>query len=76
MTADIPLLRTDDAETGEVIDNRRIEELPQYDRNVLALAHLAPAVSGIAENPETQSNGGRMRLPNRRRPDHGKRILH
>ncbi|MGB6745597.1 MAG: TonB-dependent receptor [Terracidiphilus sp.] len=58
VTADIPLLRTDDAETGEVIDNRRIEELPQYDRNVLALAHLAPAVSGIAENPETQSNGG------------------
>jgi hypothetical protein len=58
VTADVPLLRTDDAETGEVIDNRRIEELPQYDRNVLAFAHLAPAVSGTAENPGTQQNGG------------------
>ena len=57
VTADVPLLRTDDAETGEVIDNRRIEELPQYDRNVLAFAHLAPAVSGTAENPQTQEGG-------------------
>jgi hypothetical protein len=58
VTADVPLLRTDDAETGLVIDNRRIEELPQYDRNVLAFAHLAPAVSGTAESPSTSENGG------------------
>ena len=57
VTADTPLLRTDDAETGEVIDHRRIEELPQYDRNVLAFAHLAPAVSGTAESPQTQEGG-------------------
>ncbi|HEX4030707.1 MAG TPA: carboxypeptidase regulatory-like domain-containing protein [Terracidiphilus sp.] len=57
VTGATPLLRTDDAETGEVIDNRRIEELPQYDRNVLAFAHLAPAVSGDAESPQTEEGG-------------------
>ena len=57
VTADAPLLRTEDAETGEVIDNRRLEELPQYNRNVLAFAHLAPAVSGVAESPQTQQGG-------------------
>jgi hypothetical protein len=58
VTADIALLRTDDAETGEVIDNRRIEELPQYNRNILAFAHLDPAVSGSAENQQVQQGGG------------------
>jgi hypothetical protein len=57
VSAGIPLLRVDDAQTGLVIDNRRIEELPQYNRNVLAFEHLAPTVSGTADNPSTSTGG-------------------
>ena len=56
-------LRVDDAQSGMVIDNRRIEELPAYDRNVLAFATLVANVNGTSEQ-EGQStdfriNGGR-----------------
>ena len=42
VTAEVPVLRTADAEQGLVIDNKRIMELPQYDRNPLAFIALAP----------------------------------
>lgn len=57
VTGDVELLRTDDAQTGQVIDNRRIEELPQYNRNVLAFAQLAAGVSGTADQPGTNVAG-------------------
>lgn len=68
ITAEAPLLRTDDVQTGQVIDNRRIQELPQYNRNVLAFAQLAAGVSGSADQPgvsmyyapnDFRINGGR-----------------
>ena len=68
ITSEISLLRTDDAQTGQVIDHRRIEQLPQYNRNVLAFAQLAAGVSGSADQPganmysniaDFRINGGR-----------------
>ncbi|HEX4230276.1 MAG TPA: TonB-dependent receptor [Bryobacteraceae bacterium] len=63
VTGQALLLRAEDAESGMVIDNRRIEELPAYDRNVLAFASLVANVNGTSEQ-EGQStdfriNGGR-----------------
>ena len=61
--AEVPLLRTDDAETGLVIDNRRIQDLPQYNRNALAFATLTPNVNGSSDQGSYGSdfriNGGR-----------------
>jgi hypothetical protein len=63
VTAEVPLLRTEDAQAGLVIDNRRISELPQYNRNPLAFAQLAPNVTGSASqgghDNDFRINGGR-----------------
>jgi hypothetical protein len=63
VTAEAPLLRTDDAEAGMVIDNRRIQQLPAYDRNALAFATLAANVNGTSSqeghNTDFRINGGR-----------------
>ncbi len=62
VVGEVPLLRVDDAETGLVIDRRRIEELPSG-RNPLALAHLAPNVNGtepqVSWSSDMRINGGR-----------------
>ncbi|HLQ45309.1 MAG TPA: TonB-dependent receptor, partial [Planctomycetaceae bacterium] len=63
VTGETPLLRVDDAQTGLVIDNRRIQELPQYNRNPLAFALLTPNVNGTQEqaghDTDLRINGGR-----------------
>jgi len=60
---DLPLLRVEDAESGQVIDHKRISELPQYNRNALAFATLAAGVSGASEqagrNYDFRIDGGR-----------------
>ena len=38
-------LQTEDAETGQVVNRRFINDLPLIDRNVLALTSLAPGVT-------------------------------
>ena len=57
------LLRTDDAQSGMVVDNKRIQELPAYDRNVLAFASLVANVNGTDEQAGQTTNfrinGGR-----------------
>jgi Carboxypeptidase regulatory-like domain/TonB-dependent Receptor Plug Domain len=63
VTEQASLLRTDDAQSGMVIDNSRIQQLPEYDRNALAFATLVANVNGTSEQ-EGQStdfriNGGR-----------------
>src|ERR1700761_4504418 len=56
-------LRTDDAQAGMVIDNKRIQELPAYDRNVLSFATLVANVNGTSEQEgqttDFRINGGR-----------------
>ncbi len=63
VTSDVPLLRTEDAQTGQVIDNKRIQELPQYNRNALAFATLTANVNGASDQMTRDSdfriNGGR-----------------
>jgi len=65
VTGEVPMLRVDDATTGLVIDSRRIEELPQWNRNALALALMTPNVNGTneqighANTNNFRINGGR-----------------
>ena len=64
VTGEAPLLRTEDSQLGLVIDNRRIQELPQYNRNALAFALLTPNVNNVtSENQghdaDFRINGGR-----------------
>jgi Carboxypeptidase regulatory-like domain len=42
--AETPLLSTVDASLGQVVDGRRIAELPQYGSSPMDLVHLAPGV--------------------------------
>ncbi len=57
VSGEVPLLRTEDAQMGLVIDNKRMQELPQYDRNALAFATLTPNVTGSIG--DLRINGGR-----------------
>ncbi len=63
VVGETPLLRTDDTTQGAVLDTRSIEQLPQYNRNALALAHMAPNVNGTAAqggyDGDFRINGGR-----------------
>lgn len=64
VTADAPLLRTADAQVGEVINNKFISNLPQLNRNPFALLSLAGNVQGSTTTDaqgrnSVQLNGGR-----------------
>jgi hypothetical protein len=62
VTGDAPLVNTTNATVGEVIENRRIEELPLNGRNALSLMYLSPDVkaqagtSGFADRGTALSN--------------------
>lgn len=63
VTADAPLLRTQDAQAGEVITSRMIQNLPQLSRDPLQLLILSGNVQGSGSravpNSDTRINGGR-----------------
>jgi len=63
ITAEAPILRTADPQEGIVIDNLRIMELPQYSRDALSFAQLAPNVNGSGGEAQYggdfRVNGGR-----------------
>jgi hypothetical protein len=57
VTAEAPPLRTDDAQTGEVINNTFIMDLPLLDRNPFDLLGISGNVKG--GGTQVQINGGR-----------------
>src|SRR5262245_46342335 len=57
VTAEIPLLRTEDAQVGEVINNNFISSMPQLSRDAFGLLRLAGNVQGTGN--AVQLNGGR-----------------
>jgi hypothetical protein len=63
VTAEVPLVRTEDAQTGEVINNKMIQDLPQLNRDPLALVRLAGNVQGEGDRATAGNtlriNGGR-----------------
>jgi len=64
VTGDAPLLRKADAETGEVITNKMLQNLPQLNRDPLQLLALSGNVQGSggradSKDQDTRLNGGR-----------------
>ncbi|MEO7143232.1 MAG: TonB-dependent receptor [Bryobacteraceae bacterium] len=63
VTAEALALRTSDAQTGEVVNNTMVENLPQLNRDPLALVVLAGNVQGggsrAQPGSDTRINGGR-----------------
>ncbi len=57
VTAEAPLLRTEDAQVGEVINNNFISSMPQLSRDAFGLLRLAGNVQGTGT--AVQLNGGR-----------------
>ncbi len=58
VTGEVPLLRTEDVQAGLVIDNKRIQDLPQYNRDALAFVFLTPNVTGTSQT-DLRVNGSR-----------------
>ena len=63
VTGETPLLTTTNANLGQVIDQRKITELPLPGRDTLRLVQLAPGVGGVNSNlGDLRLGGGRTRL--------------
>ena len=68
VTAEAPMLRTQDAQIGEIVDSLMVGNLPQLDRDPLNLLRLSGNISGDADSKtpagssgsKVRINGGRM----------------
>jgi hypothetical protein len=55
VTAELPVLESSTASMGQVLDQRRIQELPVNYNNALMLAQLGPGVTNLSTNNQTQT---------------------
>lgn len=62
MTADTPVLQAGRATLGQLVDQRRIVELPLNGRTFMALVALAPGVALPPGSQLPRINGGRPRV--------------
>jgi len=57
VSAEAQAIQTQDAETGQVINRRFINDLPLIDRNVIALVNLAPGVTEMDDQCDVTCTG-------------------
>jgi hypothetical protein len=57
VSAEAQAIQTEDAETGQVVNRRFINDLPLIDRNVIALVNLAPGVTEMDEQCDATCTG-------------------
>jgi hypothetical protein len=57
VSAQAQAIQTNDAETGQVINRRFINDLPLIDRNVIELVNLAPGVTEMDDNCDVTCTG-------------------
>jgi hypothetical protein len=55
--AEVQTIQTEDAETGQVINRKFINDLPLIDRNVIALTSLAPGVTAMDDQCDATCTG-------------------
>ena len=57
VSAEALTIQTEDAETGQVVNRRYINDLPLIDRNVIALVNLAPGVTEMDDQCDATCTG-------------------
>ena len=53
-----PMMQTENASVGQVVDSHSINDLPLNGRNIAQLAVIAPGVTGLTAAPSSTANSG------------------
>jgi hypothetical protein len=61
VAAEAQAIQTEDAETGQVVNRRFINDLPLINRNVIALTSLAPGVTEMDDQCDATCTGAARR---------------
>lgn len=62
VTGAAPLIETDSAAVGQVIDRKKIDDLPLNGRNFLQLSFLAPGIVPLSQGENTAARGGNAHI--------------